>query len=172
MMILLLVATLMSSSTVAMIARQRAINRENAIAVEGARSMIERMRGQPFAEVFQRYNDDPTDDPAGPGSAPGARFEVFGLRPQVDDPDGFVGEILFPTVDVSGGGPPDLELREDVPNATFGTPRDLSGDSIIDANDHTDDYFLLPVQIRIRWTGKVGDREFRTFATLCEFNWE
>ena len=170
--VILVVGLMMLSSTVAMISRQRSIQRENAIAAEGARTMIERMRGQALPDIFALFNDDPSDDPGGAGTAPGAHFEIGGLRPQDGDADGLVGEIRFPVIDVAAAGDPtDLELREDLVDPDFGTPRDLSGDSIIDRADHTGDYFLLPVQVRVRWIGKAGNREFRTFTTFCDFNW-
>ena len=166
------VALMMFASTVSGASRQRAINRENSLAADAAQRMLETMQNRAFREVFLLYNSDAADDPGGAGTAPGHRFDVEGLDPAPDSPDGMIGEVSFPAVNVAAPGDPiDLELREDVLNEIMGTPRDLDGDSIIDADDHSADYFILPVQIRLRWSGKSGTRELTVFATLTEFNW-
>jgi type II secretory pathway pseudopilin PulG len=122
-----------------------AVNREEDVAAHAAREELERLQdpaGLPFDRVFAGYNADPEDDPAG-YECPGATFEVLGIR------DGR-GEILFPTADG--------QLREDVAG------RDLNGDRELDEEDHAGDYVLLPVTVRIRWTGTIGARsvEFST----------
>ena len=99
-------------------------NRETALALDGVHGALERLKGEAFQEVFARYNADPLDDlPLGP--SPGSFFAVRGLQPQAGDPDGFVGEILFP-----GDG---FELREDVVDLDLGMSRDLNGDGVISA---------------------------------------
>ena len=167
-------ATAMSifAGAVLSVSGEQAVNRENGIAANAASSFIEGLRNEDITQVFALYNTDESDDPGGPGTAPGSRFAVADLDAG-NAPDGMVGEVFFPTLDVAlPGDPIDLELREDVPNAIFGTPRDLNGDSIIDAEDHTNDYLLLPIQVVLNWDGKSGTRQQRTFATLCQFNWE
>jgi len=172
-MTLLVAAAIMFSNTVVSVARQQTINRENAVAAEAARAMLEVMRNRPPEQIFALFNTDPSDDPAGPGTAPGSGFAIPGLDVDPGDPDGLQGEIRFPGVDVGPlGGPVDLVLRENVDDPLFGLPRDLNGDSIIDGADHTGDYLVLPVQVRVRWTGRAGAREYRTFATFCDFKWE
>ena len=64
----------------------------------------------------------------------------------------------FPTV--SG------QLREDVADAQLGTPMDLNGDGAIDGADHSGDYVLLPVRIRVRWRGVTGLRTFDVCTVL------
>ena len=46
----------------------------------------------------------------------------------------------------------------------MGMPRDLDGDGVIDALDHSGDYRLLPVLVRVAWRGSSGPAklEFRT----------
>lgn len=124
-------------------------NREAAIAAEAAESLLERLKAAEFDVVFALYNDDPSDDPAGQ-VGPGSSFEVPELAPQRDDPDGRAGAILFPTV---GGA-----LREDVQDPFLGMPRDLDMDGEIDGDDHSADYRILPVRVRIDWRGADGDR--------------
>ena len=132
---------------------------EATVGQEAARRMIETLHDATFADVFFLYNDDPQDDPNGPGTAPGKNFTVEGLEPRRNDPDGFVGEILFP---VAAGAPG--VLREDLPDVRFGTPRDLSGDGVFDAQNHAADYGVLPVIVRIDYggSGSPGRVELRT----------
>ena len=139
-----------------------ASTREAGLATQAGRRTIETLQSTPFAQVLATYNDHPGDDPVLPGTAPGADFAVPGLMPQENDADGMVGEIIFP----SDGGVPG-ELRENVADLALGTPRDLNGDGGFDGADHSSDYRVLPVLVRLRWRGKVGDSsaEFRTLLT-------
>lgn len=122
-----------------------AVNREEDVAAHAAREELERLQdpaGLSFEQIFLAYNADPDDDPVGI-DAPGPSFAVSGIR------DGR-GEVLFPVADG--------ELREDVAG------RDLNGDTEIDEENHAADYVLLPVTVRILWTGTAGPRsvEFST----------
>lgn len=166
-LVILLVALLIFSSTVSGMAKQRAVNRESALAVEAARNLLETLRSEPFEEVFARYDADATDDPGGAGSAPGAYFAVPGLDAAPDATGGLQGEVVFPTA-----LDPDkkLQLREDVELRKLGMPRDLSGDNVVDEHDHAADYFILPVMIRVRWIGANGPREYEMTSQLCHFN--
>jgi len=160
----------MTVLTVALLAFSQAIlsalaasqaQQEQGVARDAARQMIERMQAEGFAEVFARYNATVADDPA-LGNLFTASFAVQGLQAQRADADGMVGEILFPT---SGGAGGALLLREDLDDDQFGTPRDLNADGVVDALDHSGDYMLLPVVVRLSWRGRVGNSslEFRTF---------
>ena len=81
-----------------------------------------------------------------------ARFPRLAC-PLTHDPDGMAGRIVMPAlVGVPG------ELREDLNDADLGLPRDLSGDGIWDADDHSVDYQLLPVRVLIEWKSKSGNR--------------
>jgi type II secretory pathway pseudopilin PulG len=168
-MAVMLVAISIFSSTVVSTARQRSINRENAIAADAARTAIELMRNEDFSEVYARFNPDPLDDPEGAGTAPGQRFAVPGLNLIPGTPAGMAGRIELPVVAVPGIGGP-YALREDFVDAEMGMPRDLSGDSVIDAADHEDDYRLLPVRVTVEWQGVTGQRRFQLFALLVEFS--
>lgn len=126
-------------------------NEEVRAASEAARAVMERLQGADLATVWARYNDDPSDDPVGLDS-PGANFAVERLDPRADDGDGFVGRVEFPSVAVDG----DLQLREDMRSAALGMPRDLNADGVIDGADHAGDYRVLPVRVRLEWTGSRG----------------
>jgi hypothetical protein len=132
--------------------------REVAVATSEGRRMIETLHATPLEQVFALYNATDVDDPGGGVLAPGSNFAVAGLTARADDADGMIGEILFPTA------PGGAVLREDVVDASLGMPRDLDGDGLIDADDHSNDYGILPVLIRLRWTGTAGasSLEFKT----------
>ena len=116
------------------------------------------MRAQPFDQVYALYNADPADDPLGPGTAPGAGFAVPGLSAVPGDADGLVGLVVFPEV----GG----ELREDSADADLGMPRDLDLDGAVDDVDHSGNYGVLPVLVRVEWRGKGPARRLDLFTTL------
>lgn len=130
--------------------------RETSLATAEGRRVIETLQATPLTDVFRMFNADPLDDPGGAGTAPGAAWAVDGLDPLPDDADGLVGEIVLPT---QGGA-----IREDVVDSQLGTPRDLNGDGLIDAADHSLDCRILPVRVRLRWRGQTGpgSLEFRT----------
>jgi len=157
--VVLTVAMAMFTSTMASTARQRMTKRESAIAAEAGRRMFEVMRAGIHAQTFARFNASPDDDPGGPGTAPGKDFAVAGLAPAADDPDGFVGEIVFPSA-----GP---VLREDGEFVALGMPRDLDADGEVDDADHAGDYQLLPVMVRLRWQSRSGPRQLEMFTLLA-----
>ena len=136
------------------------VHRENAIAIDAARSVIDELRSRDFFEVFARYNLDPTDDPA-TGPSPGPFFAVDGLQLVNGDPDGFVGQIEFPTI--LG------ELREDFADRDFGMPRDLNQDGALDVLDHSGDYAVLPFRVRLQWRSHTGHtRDFTLYSVAAE----
>jgi prepilin-type N-terminal cleavage/methylation domain-containing protein len=151
---ILSIAGAMFTQTMTVARRLDPIGSETAIAAEGARTQMERMHNHPFRDVFRLYNDDPSDDPGGAGTAPGSRFSVPGLEPTT--PGGFVGQVLFPTVR--------NQLREDVTDVDLCMPRDLNGDGIVDAQDHANDCILLPVRLRLAWKSGTGRFHQRTLT--------
>lgn len=132
---------------------------EIARAVEAATGVLEELRAEEFPDLFALRDGDPGNDPGGPGSAPGSDFAVRGLAPW--DGAATVGTIEFP----GNGG----ELREDVVDRDLGMPRDLNGDGVIDGEDHSDDYIVLPVRVRVRWQGRSGRVERSLVHVLAEF---
>ena len=136
--------------------------READRATEAARAQLEVLRARPLAQVWALYNDDPYDDPGGAASAPGARFEVAGLRPVGASA---VGRIEFPDQASPHGG---LELREDRPAPGLGTPLDLNLDGELDAASHGADYRILPVRVVVEWEGAAGRQSYDLFTVLGE----
>jgi type II secretory pathway pseudopilin PulG len=120
-------------------------------ATQAARRILESIQAEAFPDAFRRYNATSADDPGGAGTAPGSNFAVTGLSAREDDPDGFVGEVVFPSPDWAP-----LELREDFDAPELGMPRDLNGDGGTDALNHALDYRILPVQVRVRWRSSAG----------------
>lgn len=152
---ILVIAFLAMSQTLITSMKLTGTNRESACATDGLRNMMETLQGvQDFHSIFRLYNRDPSDD--GGAVAPGSNFAVAGLQAVPGDPDGFVGEIVFPTIGT--------QLREDLVDPALGMPRDLNGDGVIDSLDHALDYRILPVLLRIRWKGGSIERsmEIRT----------
>ncbi len=121
-------------------------------ATQAARQVLESIQAQAFAEAFRYYNGTPDDDPGGPGTAPGKNFDVPGLSPRANDPDGHVGEVIFPTP----AGQPGV-LRENTVDEKLGMPRDLNGDGLINnLADYSTTYIILPVRVRVQWTNAAG----------------
>jgi type II secretory pathway pseudopilin PulG len=170
-MVVLIVALSIFSGIVVSTSRQRIVNRETAIATEAARVVLEAMREAELAQVFALYDPDPLNDPEGVGTAPGYRFAVDALDPLPEAADGLVGEVRFPVVDVGTVDDPLWQLREDVLDARLGMPRDLSGDLVIDDDDHALDYDRLPVEIRLDWVGETGRRTISIHTMVCEFDY-
>lgn len=136
-------------------------NRETSLAHQAARAKCEEIQDVTFAQVFATFNTDKADDPGGAGTAPGANFSVAGLTPALNDADGFVGQIQFPTVPNGAG----VALCEKVVDAGMGMPRDLNGDGLVSAGAMPGTYLLLPVRIRVSWRGSAGTRSL-TFEDL------
>lgn len=142
--------------------------REGWIASAAAQDLLERVRNEEFADIVRLYNADPFDDPGGPGTAPGATFAVRGLD-SVDPAAGTpVGELILPMVNTGTEVVPVWELREDADLPDLAMPRDLSGDAVVDDDDHSDDYTTLPVMVRIRWRGASGPREYELSTIFTE----
>jgi len=188
----LVVAASIFCQTLLSTARVRQLNRDNALAADAARVVLERMRNEPFLEIYKGYNEDPKDDPGGNGTGPGHLFDVAGLEPLDGAPLGKVGRVTFPSMAVQvtassgGGGKKPLggitdggtttvtewHLREDVADEGLGMPRDLNGNNVIDTANHSGDYLVLPVRVRIEWKSGVGARRFDIVTQLGDFRKE
>lgn len=132
-------------------------NEETAAASQLMRTLFERIDAQPFEEIYASYNQSPDDDPD-----PGVDYLAL---LENDDPLLTLGrkggpeiEVLFP-----GDG---IELREDGVDPALGMPRDLNGDSGTDGLDHSGDYELLPITLRLTWDGASGPRSLEMSTLL------
>lgn len=163
--------------------RMRRSNREAVLATEAARIVIEQMRNRDFLEIYVTYNQDPADDPGGPGTAPGNRFPVEGLEPLASSPGGLQGLIRFPDQQIttggsmggklggSGGGTggTSWQVRETTVDEGLGTPRDLNGNNVIDTADHSTDYLILPVRVQVEWSGVGGERRIEIVTQFADY---
>lgn len=146
----------------------RDTGKESWLANSRAKDTLEHMRNADFRQLFVLYNEDPFDDPGGPGTAPGAGFHVPGLDPVEGDADGFVGRVILPGFNAGSEVVPDWQVREDQIDPVLGGPRDLNGDVLVDATDHRDDYLLLPVRVEVVWQGLNGPRNLSLETVLAE----
>lgn len=134
-----------------------AMNTETQEAQETARKVLEQLSAVPVREVFARYNTNPLDDPSGPQTAVGNVVTLVSSSGKTLD-----AEIIFPNAgDVS-------EIREDVQDPVLGLPRDLNADSVVDDQDHSVDYVMLPVRVRVTWRGVSGERSLDICSVLLD----
>ena len=127
-------------------------NRELSLAYMEMERAVEEIRTQNFDEVFAMYNADTSDDPGGMPEVPGSTFTLQGTLGH--EAEGSAqGTIRFP-VDGKDG----TYLREDLDAPEFGLPRDLNGDGVIDGQNHNEDFVILPMIVRIEWTGGTSNR--------------
>ncbi|NOT30639.1 MAG: type II secretion system protein [Planctomycetes bacterium] len=170
---IILVAASLMLGTLTTAARQRTVNGDNARAAEAVRSILETLRNEDFRQMVALFDQEPFNDPLGPGTAPGNSFDVPGLRPLEGDLDGRVGEILLPLFDAAPAGAlvPEWQLREDIEDAALGLPQDLNGDGAVDSLDHSGDNRILPVVAVVRWQGQFGPRTLRMFTLFTEYRY-
>ena len=150
----------MASITSAAVVSQS--TRETTLAHKAAQRMLEQLHAMPCREVVSTFNQNPSDDIGGAGTAPGQNFAVAGLNPRDGDPDGLAGRIRLALED-SGA---DQIVKEDLALPSFGLPRDLNGDGAIDGDDHAADYIIMPVRVLVEWTGASGDRAIEVESIL------
>jgi len=146
----------------------RQSSRENWLASLRAQDVLETIRNQDFRQLVALYNEDPLDDPSGPGTAPGINFLVNELSPLEADADGFVGRVSIPMFNAGTVIAPDWQLREDLDIPALGLPRDLNGDSVVDDQDHSGDFTVLPVEVQIEWQSRFGPRSVRIHTLFSE----
>lgn len=159
----ILVATLLGLSQALLDSMTtNALNRQVALATDGARRVISDLQGADLGQVFGLYNSSQQASALNGRAIEAGGFEIEGLTPVAGDPDGLTGRILFPESEDGAGF---VQLREDHPDQRFGTPRDLNGDGVVgDGLDHSGDYRVLPVVIEVDWRGPAGPAhvEFKT----------
>ena len=77
------------------------------------------------------------------------------------DADALVGRVELPLL----GG----QLREDMVFPELGLPRDLNGDGIIDALDHSTDCVLIPMRVSVDWQSRKGPRTVTLTTIIVPF---
>lgn len=151
------VGTLTAASVLISSMKLDRVNRESDAAFAAARAQIESVRAQSFTQVLDLYDTDPANDPSGAGTAPGKTFWNATLA-KLGSQAAVTAEVLLPLNDAG-------EVREDLTIPELGLPGDLNGDGLTDALDHRDDCVVLPVAVRVRWTGQTGERTY-VLATM------
>ena len=164
-MVVLLIALVGLSAAIASSSKLIRTQAEADRARIAARTALEQIQDVPFAEAFVTFNSDPQDDPGGVGTAPGDVFVVEGLNLTVGNAGGTHGRVLMPVLPSPGGGTA-LELREDFADPRLGMPRDLNGDGVIDLEDHSGDYIILPMRVMVEWRSPSGNRNIELGALL------
>jgi hypothetical protein len=97
----------------------------------------------------------------GPAFLDGRRgLPLLAYVPDAVIPDGLsdVGVLVQvpPRLEVQGHAQHWPALRENADLPQFGLPADLNADGDIDKASHDDDYVVLPVLVRVRWTTVGG----------------
>ena len=118
--------------------RVRSTEREAVVAFQVAEHVMAEVEGTPFDQLWRRYNDDPSDDPASEAAAPGSVRALEDLTVAGEELSVPLGLLEQGTVTVRlpmvGSGATAIlsELAQDEP---LGCPRDLNGDGQIDAQE-------------------------------------
>jgi len=112
-------------------------------------------------QVFAICNTDQSDDLDGYTSA-----DYLGVAPHtLTDRHGAALSIAitFPTADGAPG-----VVREDLDLPALGLPRDLNADGVIDSNDHSGDFVLLPVALTLDWESSAGPQHVQMATILSD----
>lgn len=134
------------------------VNESRAAANQALRAVLEDMRTLEFSTVYAAYNTSSADDPD-----PDHDYKT-GLALKAKLPAGACGsapvaQVVFPE-DKQGF------LREDLVDASLGLPRDLNGDGDIDGNDHSADYKILPVTVKLEWKSQSGPQKIQVATVI------
>ncbi len=130
------------------------------------REAMTELERRPFEDVFRAFNDDPSDDPDGPGSGPGPAMLFEVVRNTDDDsldirkvdsatdassPAGlFRVVVVFPTAD-------DGTVSERRTDFLEGFPADLNRDGdAADSHLSVEDVEVLPMKLSVLWEGSSG----------------
>jgi len=149
-MVVLVVAVSTTLGAITSFAGLENSNKDKIEAYLAARRTVEALLAAQFGDVVALYDANPANDPGGM-AAPGPDFAVPGLDAVEGDPDGLPGQVLLP---LDGAG----QLLENQIDASFGGPRDVNADGLVDGVDQSGDYVVLPVRVRVEWRSRSGDR--------------
>jgi prepilin-type N-terminal cleavage/methylation domain-containing protein len=148
--------------------RVRSTEREAVVAFQVAEHVMAEVEGTPFDQLWRRYNDDPSDDPASGAAAPGSVRALDDLTVAGEELSIPLGLLEEGTVTVrlpmTGSGPTAVlsELAQDEP---LGCPRDLNGDGLLSPGSRAADHVLLPVEVVVQW-GRSNPRQRVSLRTV------
>lgn len=85
---------------------------------------------------------------------------------------GLIGGLAGGGGSPGGQAPPEstTALREDSDLPELGFPRDINGDSVVDRLDHSHDYAILPILIRVEWSVGRSAQRIEISTQLADFN--
>lgn len=150
-------------------------NRETVAAHDALRRIFEELQEVPFEEVFARFNRLPEDDPDGANTALGGTFGVEpGRKEDFLRQDASVAtstsiayrhcplnvEVSFPVN--HQGRLSEIAVDTDWCSRTW----DLDGDGSVEDGDVSSSYGLLPIRVRISWSGARGARSIEHVRLL------
>ncbi len=148
-MSILLMGLLALTSTSVSVHALRESDRERRLANNALDSIVEDVKRIAYDQVGSEPNwSQNLVNSFSPGGNPGPGFEVNGLTPRAGEP--FVVTVTIPVDETMT----DQELA-----VTLGMPRDLDNDGLVDNANVVGTATVLPVIVRVRWTGSSGDRE-------------
>lgn len=111
-----------------------------------------------FAYVWRAYNSDPSDDPSGAGTAPGATFSIDGLVNASGTSD--VGTLTF-FID---------ETETSAEAVKAGLPKDLNRDGDDTDVDVSGSFTLLPYRISVQFQDHNGlQRNTEIFSQVSDY---
>ncbi len=156
----LVVALLAIMSAMLSSDRLRQVSREQVLAYNAARDVVETMRNSTFNQIFTNFT---------PGGVNGGTFDVP-LTVSVPPLSGVtlnqvtsgtsVGTVTFPMTGTN--------LDETVTDAALGMPRDLNGDGDATDTSVAGTYVLLPVRVTVRWQSQTGPVEISINTLIAE----
>lgn len=148
-MTVMLIGLLAFTSTSLIVHSVSEADRERRLAVSGLRIATQRLQARSTAAIESDDGWAVTLTQAYlAGVNPGPTFDVEGLDPWDGLPN--VGSIQVITDETTTDADIDVNL---------GMPRDLDMDGLAVSNDVSNSAEILPVVIRMRWSGGGGDRE-------------
>lgn len=134
------------------------VNESKAAANQALRGVLEDMKAMEFSEVYAAYNASTADDPD-PQYDYKSALDLTAVLPVGTCGAAPTAEVFFPE-DEKGF------LREDLVDPALGLPRDLDGDGSIDGDDHSADYKILPVLVKLDWESPSGPQTIQVATVI------
>jgi type II secretory pathway pseudopilin PulG len=145
----LMIGLLAMTSTSVVVHSLGESDKSRRLATNALRAVIEEVNALSYASTQSELGWAAVmTDAYGTDGQPGATFAVRGLDPWPGLAQ--VGSVWIVT---------DEQLTDRQLGAELGMPRDLDGDGLASSTDVSGSATVLPVVVRLRWTGEAGDRE-------------